>query len=227
MRVLIVEDNPDIAGNVGDFLGARGHEVDFAGNGAEGLRLATSEAFDAIVLDINLPRMDGFELCRRLREEHAVDTPVLMLTARDSLSDKTSGFQAGAWDYLVKPFALEELAMRLDALTLRQQANRPRRLTLGELALDTAAMTAKRSGQPLKLHKASLRLLEVLMRAAPNVVTRQELEYVLWGDSPPDSNPLRSHLSELRRELDKPFGFAMLRTVHGVGYRLVDSDDAQ
>lgn len=221
MRILIVEDNPDLAGNIGDYLGARGHDLDFAGNGNEGLRRATGDVYDVIVLDINLPRMDGFELCRQLRENYAIETPVLMLTARGSLADKTAGFHAGAWDYLVKPFALEELEMRIDALTLRQRADRPRVLELGELKLDSANWSATRAGEPLTLHNAALRILEVLMRASPNVVSRRELEYLLWGDSPPESNPLRSHLHELRKVLDRPFGFAMLRTVHGVGYRLV------
>jgi DNA-binding response OmpR family regulator len=226
MRILVVDDNPDIAGNIGDYLRARGHDMDFAANGIEGLRRATEEVYDVIVLDVNLPRMDGFTLCRQLRERHAIATPVLMLTARGSLSDKTAGFQAGAWDYLVKPFALEELGMRIDALTLRQHVDRPKRLELGDLSLDTAAWSATRAGVPLALHNAALRILEMLMRASPNVVTRRELEYLLWGDDTPDSSPLRSHLHELRKVLDKPFGFAMLRTVHGVGYRLVDEPHA-
>ncbi len=224
MRVLIVEDNPDIAANIGDFLQAKGHTVDFAGNGPEGLRLATGFRFDAIVLDINLPRMDGFELCRRLRSEYGVDTPVLMLTARGTLADKASGFAAGAWDYLVKPFALEELLMRLDALALRQDAGRETVVRFGELSLDLGRWQATRAGVSLNLRKASLRILEMLIRAAPNVVSRAELEYMLWGGNPPGSNPLRSHLHELRKALDKPFAFPMLQTVHGVGYRLVSRD---
>lgn len=224
MRILIIEDNPDIAGNIGDYLTAKGHDVDYAGNGQEGLRLATESSFDTLVLDINLPRMDGFELCRRLRRDYSLDTPVLMLTARGSLVDKATGFDAGAWDYLVKPFALEELEMRLNALALRQDAARAAPIRLGDLVLDTASWSATRAGKPLALHNAAMRILELLMRAAPNVVSRRELEYLLWGDSPPESNPLRSHLHELRKTLDRPFDFSMLRTVHGVGYKLVDKD---
>ncbi|MEO0998251.1 MAG: response regulator transcription factor, partial [Pseudomonadota bacterium] len=205
MRLLIVEDNPDIAANIGDFLLAKGHIVDFAGNGPEGLRLATACQFDTVILDINLPRMDGFELCRRLRNEFGVDTPVLMLTARGTLADKASGFEAGAWDYLVKPFALEELLMRLDALSLRHDARRETVVRFGELSLDIGSRQATRAGVPLNLRKASLRILEMLIRAAPNVVSRGELEYMLWGGEPPGSNPLRSHLHELRKALDKPF----------------------
>jgi len=225
MRVLIVEDNQDIAGNIGDFLSYKGHTVDFAANGNEGLRLAVNKVFDVIVLDINLPGMDGFELCRQLRTEHQATTPVLMLTSRNSLADKMIGFEVGAWDYLVKPFALEELQLRLNALKLRQQADQPIQIELGELSLNTTIWEATRAGKTLKLHKACLRILEVLMRAAPNVVSRKELEYLLWADTPPESNPLRSHLHELRKVLDKPFRFAMLRTVHGVGYRLISSED--
>lgn len=225
MRVLIVEDNLDVASNLGDYLAARGHDLDYAVDGNEGLRLATESTFDAIVLDVNLPRMNGFEVCRRLRLEHFVDTPVLMLTARGALADKTLGFQAGAWDYVVKPFALEELELRLNALMLRKNPGDSRRLTLGDVVLDLGTREASREGRPLELHNVSLRILEALMRASPNVVSRPDLEYLVWGDMPPSSDPLRSHVHELRKGLDKPFSFAMLRTVHGVGYKLIERED--
>ena len=221
MRILIIEDHSDIAGNVGDFLSLQGHSVDYANNGELGLQLALEQRFDSIILDINLPKMDGFTVCRTLREKHQIETPVLMLTARDSLADKVLGFQAGAWDYLVKPFALEELNVRLQALQLRQQTNQPQQLQLGELYLDTAAWHATRAGQPLDLHQACLQILEILMRAAPNVVSRQDIEYVLWGEITPESDPLRSHMHELRKIMDKPFAYPMLKTVRGIGYRLV------
>lgn len=225
MRLLIVEDHPDVAGNIGDYLAARGHTVDFAGNGVHGLVLATEQVYDVIVLDVNLPRMNGFEMCRRLREEQQVVVPVLMLTARGGLADKTAGFQAGAWDYLVKPFALEEIELRLNALVLRRQPNLSRKLQVGEVCFDLNAWQVSRAGTPLALHNLAMRLLEALMRASPNVVSRRELEYLLWGENPPESNPLRSHLSELRKALDRPYEFKMLRTVHGVGFRLVSEAD--
>jgi DNA-binding response OmpR family regulator len=220
MRILIVEDNPDIAGNIGDYLELQGHRVDFAGDGVMGLNLATENTFDAIILDINLPRMNGFEVCRQLRAEHQLDTPVLMLTARDSLADKTMGFELGAWDYLVKPFELKELLMRLDALRLRQTPNRGRVLTVGELRLSLDQWQAVREDRVLDLHRASLKILEMLMRASPNAVARQDIEFFLWGDQPPSSDPLRSHMYELRRELDKPFEFKMLKTMRGIGFSL-------
>jgi DNA-binding response OmpR family regulator len=220
MRILIVEDNPDIAGNIGDYLELQGHIVDFAGDGVMGLNLATENTFDAIILDINLPRMNGFEVCRQLRAEHQLDTPVLMLTARDSLADKTMGFELGAWDYLVKPFELKELLMRLDALRLRQTPNCGRVLTVGELRLNLDQWQAVREDRVLDLHRASLKILEMLMRASPNAVARQDIEFFLWGDQPPSSDPLRSHMYELRRELDKPFEFKMLKTMRGIGFSL-------
>jgi DNA-binding response OmpR family regulator len=220
MRILIIEDNPDIAGNIGDYLELQGHIIDFASDGLMGLHLAIEHTFDAIILDINMPRMDGFEVCRQLRGEHQLDTPVLMLTARDSLADKTTGFELGAWDYLVKPFELKELSMRLDALKLRQAPNRSRTLSIGDLSLNLDKWQAVRDGKVLNLHRASLRVLEMLMRASPNAVSRQELEFFLWGDNPPSSDPLRSHMYELRRELDKPFDFKMLKTMRGIGFAL-------
>lgn len=220
MRILIIEDNPDIAGNIGDYLELQEHIVDFASDGLMGLNLAVEHTYDAIILDINMPRMDGFEVCRQLRGEHQLDTPVLMLTARDSLADKTTGFELGAWDYLVKPFELKELAMRLDALKLRQAPNRSRTLSIGDLSLNLDKWQAVRDGKVLNLHRASLRVLEMLMRASPNAVSRQDLEFFLWGDNPPSSDPLRSHMYELRRELDKPFEFKMLKTMRGIGFAL-------
>ena len=220
MRILIIEDNPDIAGNIGDYLELHDHIVDFASDGVMGLQLATQQTFDVVILDINMPRMDGFEMCKRLRQDHQLDTPVLMLTARDSLADKTTGFELGAWDYLIKPFELKELVMRINALKLRQTPNRSRTLDVGDLSLNLDTWQATREGKELKLHRASLKILEMLMRASPNTVPRQEIEFYLWGDHPPSSDPLRSHMHELRRELDKPFAHNMLTTMRGVGFAL-------
>ncbi len=221
MRILLVEDHPDLAGNIGDYLAALGHQMDFADQGEMGLHLATTQRYDVIILDINLPKLDGFTLCRKLRAEYQQQTPVLMLTARGSLADKITGFQAGALDYLVKPFALEELRLRLDALTQKLNWHQPKALQVGDLSLDISHWQVKRAGQTITMHKACMQILEMLMRASPQVVTRQDLMYLLWGDQPPQSHPLRSHMHELRKVIDKPFEFAMLKTVKGVGYRLI------
>lgn len=220
MRILVVEDNPDIAGSIADYLELQGHITDFASDGVMGVHLATEHHFDAIILDVNMPRMNGFEVCKQLRREHQLDTPILMLTARDSLADKTTGFRLGAWDYLVKPFELKELVLRLDALKLRKLPNRSRILTVGDLSLNIDKWQARREDKLLDLHSAALRILEMLMRASPNAVSRHDLEFLLWGDNPPDSDPLRSHMYELRCELDKPFEFKMLKTMRGIGFAL-------
>lgn len=224
MKILIVDDNADIAANIGDYLELKGHIVDFASNGLLGLKLASENNFDAIVLDINLPGIDGFQLCQKLRTEYQCNTPILMATARGSLADKVIGFELGAWDYLVKPFELKELELRLKSLSLRNSSKQIRMMTIGDLSLNTTSWQAKRAGKKLDLHRASLRILDMLMRASPNVVSRQDLEYLLWGENPPDSDPLRSHMHELRRELDKDFDFKMLKTLRGIGFALISEN---
>lgn len=219
MNLLIVEDNLDIAANLGDYLEARGHTVDFAAEGVGGLALALAQDYDAIILDVRLPRLDGLALCRQLRTAGRRRVPVLMLTARDTLDDKLLGFEAGADDYLVKPFALQEVVARLKALA-RRGRDEEDVLQLADLRLDLGTLTVTRAGQVIRLNPLALKLLTLLLRAAPNVVTRRELEQALWHDDPPDSDALRSHLYALRQAIDKPFAQPLLHTVHGIGYRL-------
>ena len=169
--------------------------------------------------------MDGITLCNKLREEGGKQTPVLMLTARDTLSDKLEGFGAGADDYLIKPFALQELEARIKALTKRAEIVEKSVLHVADLKLDTGSMKVSRAGKPIVLNRACLKILQMLLQAYPNVVPRNEIEDTLWGDMPPGSDSLRSHIYILRRAIDKPFEQALLETVHGVGYRLVDPDE--
>jgi len=225
LRILIVEDNTDIAENIADFLEAQGHVLDFAMDGIGGLHLALTEDYDVIVLDIMLPGMDGLTFCRKLREEGGKQTAVLMLTARDTLADKLEGFNAGADDYLVKPFELQELAARIGALIRRATHPTQQHFRVGDLEIDMGKMQVQRAGQPIDLNRACLKILTMLMQASPNVVSRNEIEHSLWGDMPPDSDALRSHIYTLRRAIDKPFKYPMIQTVHGLGYRLVESDD--
>lgn len=225
MRILIIEDNRDIAANLGDFLSDRGHEVDYAFDGVTGLRLALAHEFDAMVLDLQLPGMDGFEVCRRLREEGRKETPVLMLTARDQLDDKLTGFESGADDYLVKPFELREVEARLEVLARRGQRIAPRELDVGDLHFDLQTLTVSRAGKRIDLNPIGLKLLEKLMSASPAVVTRRDLEHHVWGEELPDSDSLRVHIHGLRAAIDKPFDQPMIRTRHGIGYSLVDPDD--
>ena len=225
LRILIVEDNVDMAENIGDYLEAQGHVLDFAMDGISGLHLALTQGFDVIVLDIMLPGMDGLSFSRKLRADADNQTPILMLTARDTLSDKLDGFSAGADDYLVKPFALEELAARLDALVRRTDRIVRSLLRVADLEVDMGKMAVQRAGYPIELNRAGLKILTILMQAYPNVVSRKELEHALWGDTPPGSDALRSHMYALRRAVDKPFNRPLIETVHGVGYRLVEPDD--
>ncbi|MDF1592472.1 MAG: response regulator transcription factor [Desulfobacterales bacterium] len=224
VRILVVEDNQDIAENIADYLEARGHTLDFAMDGIGGLHLALTQDFDAIVLDIMLPGMDGLTFCRKLRTEGGKQTPVLMLTARDTLDDKLEGFDAGADDYLVKPFALEELDARLSALVRRAEGTLPQ-LCVADLVFDVRKMKVVRAGTEIKLNRVCLKILQILMQASPNIVKRGDLEHALWGDMPPGSDALRSHIYALRHAVDKPFKTPLVQTVHGLGYRLVDSNE--
>jgi DNA-binding response OmpR family regulator len=227
MRILVVEDHRDIAENIGDYLGPKGHEIDYAADGVTGLHLAVTHSYDVIVLDLMLPALDGFALCRKLREEAKRDTPVLMLTARDQLDDKVEGFRAGADDYLVKPFALKELEIRLEALRRRgTSAVTSRALKVGDLEFDPDTQIVKRGGQRLELNPSLRRLLGVLMTNTNRVVRRDELEATLWGEDRPDADVLRAHIYALRAIIDKPFERKLLHTVHGTGYRLSDAADA-
>jgi DNA-binding response OmpR family regulator len=228
MRLLVVEDNRNLVANLFDYFEARGHTLDAAPDGITGLHLATTQPYDAVVLDWMLPRMDGPEVLRKLREEYAADVPVIMLTARDELPDKIAGFRAGADDYLTKPFALPELEVRLEALVTRAKGRgRARLLEVQDLRLDLATLEVSRAGKPLHLFPACRKLLEVLMQASPGAVTRERLEYVLWGDSPPDGDMLRSHIYELRRSVDGPFPVKLIQTLPRVGYRLATHADDQ
>jgi DNA-binding response OmpR family regulator len=219
IKVLLVEDHRDLAETVGDFLESQGFTVDFAHDGLLALQLAGSERFDAIVLDIMLPGLDGIEVCRRLRKDLQLKTPVLMLTARDQLDDKLIGFDAGADDYLVKPFEMPELVARVEAL-VRRERGVTSSYAVGELQLDLDTMEASRQEKPLKLSRTLFDILRILMRESPKVVTRDALEQELWGDDLPDSDTLRSHLYNLRQVVDKPFDEPIIETLPGRGYRI-------
>ena len=220
MRILIIEDNSDLAANIYDFLEAKGHVLDAAADGVTGLHLAIVNEYDAIVLDIMLPGMDGLTVCKKLREEAEKQTPVLMLTARDTLNDKLTGFGMGADDYLVKPFELQELEVRLLALQRRAAGATTKILRVSDLSFDLDTLTVKRQDKSITLTPTGLKILELLMRKSPHVVNRREIETLLWGDEPPDSDAIRSHIHTLRVAIDHPFEKALIHTVHGIGFRL-------
>ena len=221
MNLLLIEDHADIAANITEFFEGRGDAVEHVADGAAGLQKALSDPYDAIVLDLLLPGLDGLSLCRQLRHAGRTQVPVLMLTAKDLLADKIEGFEAGADDYLVKPFSLAELDVRLKALVRRTRLpETPRILSVGDLRFDLDTLEAERGSERLKLNPTTRRLLIVLLQNAHRVVTRQELERELWGDSPPLSDFLRAHMHALRTAIDKNFPVKLLHTIHGTGYRL-------
>ena len=221
MRILIIEDDATIAANLYDFLESRGHAVDAAADGVTGLHLAISQTFDAIVLDLGLPGMDGLTLTKKLREEAHVETPILMLTARDTLDDKLEGFSRGADDYLVKPFSLKEVEARLLSMNRRSSGRiAPRTLEAGALSLDPKTMAVRFAGNDVKLPPKCLRILELLMREPGRVISREEIERLVWGESQETSDTLRSHLHTLRRVLTAAGGQDPVETLHGIGYRL-------
>ncbi|MBK9654272.1 MAG: response regulator transcription factor [Rhodanobacteraceae bacterium] len=223
--VLLVEDNRGISETVGEFLERRGYSVDYAADGVSGLHLAISNSYDVIVLDLMLPGLDGLDVCRKLRQEAKKSTPVLMLTARDTLEDKVTGLDAGADDYLVKPFEVKELEARVRALIRRDRRQVSQEvLRVGDLVLDTATLRLTRAGKDLAVSPIGLRLLTILMRESPRVVSRRDIEREVWGDMLPDSDTLRSHLYNLRKVIDKPFQSQLLHTIHSAGYRLADLD---
>jgi DNA-binding response OmpR family regulator len=220
MHLLIIEDNLDLSANVGEFLESRGNTVDYARDGTQGLQLAGSEGYDAVILDLGLPGLDGLTLCRRLRDTARRDVPIVMLTARDTEADKLSGFDAGADDYVTKPFSLLELQARLKALVRRAYGSRGV-LQVTDLTFDLRTLLIKRGNRAITLAPTGMRILEQLMRASPGVVTREQIERTVWGDDPPGTDAaLRGHILIIRNAVDAEGEAKLLHTVHGIGYRL-------
>lgn len=226
-RILLVEDDAEIAANVYDYLAARGYQPDAAADGRVALNLLAEHRFDAVVLDLGLPKLDGLTVLARLRTVLQLAVPVLVLTARDTLDDKLDGFAAGADDYLTKPFALKELEVRLAALLKRVQGRVVVQvLRCGALEFNPQAGEARWQGQLLKLPPKALKLLETLLSAPGKLWTRAELELAVWGEEQETSDTLRHHFSQLRRGLTLPDGRCPLQTVHGRGYKLIDLENS-
>ena len=220
MRVLVVEDERKLGELLRRGLGEEGYAADLADRGEEALWMAQAVSYDAIVLDVMLPGADGFEICRRLRG-NGVWSPVLMLTARDAVDDRVSGLDAGADDYLAKPFAFEELLARLRALTRRAPTERPPVLEVGDLRLDPAAHTAWRGDQELVLSAKEFSLLELFMRRPGLTLSRTQLLDGAWDMAfESRSNVIDVYVRYLREKIDRPFGRDSIETIRGVGYRL-------
>jgi DNA-binding response OmpR family regulator len=220
LHILIVEDQLSIAQNIADYMEDKGHVLDFATQGNQGLDLALTKHYDVVILDLNLPVMDGLEVCIQLRQRASHHVPIIMLTARDSIDDKVLGFTTGADDYLTKPFSLEELEVRCFALSRRHLLLVDHTLTLDQLIIDRKRQQVTRAGKNLELHSMGYRILIILAEAYPQVVSRSTLSQKLWGDEPTESDALRSHIYQLRHILDKPFDYPMIKTLHGIGFVL-------
>jgi len=220
-RILLIEDNHAIAQQLCDFLEQENFQVDYACNGRIGLNLVRKNPYDVIVLDLMLPDIDGIEVCRQIKANNETLIPILMLTARDSLSDKGVGFDSGADDYLTKPFELQEVAMRCTALARRQQLYQSKKIVIGELELDTQQHFVKRKEQLINLSAMDFKILMLLAKAYPNALSRTDIIAQVWGDDFPDSDVLRSHIYTLRNAIDKSFEYPIIKTIHGVGFKLV------
>lgn len=223
LNVLLVEDDIDLAATVVDYLSFEQIQCDHAANGVSGLNLvsqqhASNSPYDVLLLDINMPQMDGLTLCQTLRDQ-GIATPILMLTARDTLQDKIAGFNAGTDDYLVKPFEIEELLMRIMALSKRR-SGQVTRLSMGPLNLDLSLKSASYQQQAVKLTPITYKILEALMRATPEPVSRNALLQSIWGDEIPDSSSLRVHLHNLRKALEVAGATELIQTIAGFGIKI-------
>lgn len=224
-NVLLVEDDIDLATTIVDYLEIESIDCDHASNGLMGLSLVQRNDYQMIILDINMPKMDGLTLCSTLRDQ-GVDTPILMLTARDSLENKLQGFEAGSDDYLVKPFSIKELVARVNVLKKRRSGE-VKRLILGDLSLDLNQHVCQLKEKSIKISPIAFKLLEELVRASPQPVSRQQIMQAVWGDEQPDSNSLKVHIYHIRKQLDAEGSNLVLDTVPGFGFALRESNEGE
>ncbi len=227
LRILITEDHLDLAENISDYLGTQGHQSDFAYDGQMAVMLAAENAYDAIIMDINMPKMDGLAATNAIRQSDKPATPILMLTANDTLTDKLAGFDAGADDYIVKPFAMAELYARLQAQVRRINHDYANELTFKQLTLKQNSKTGWVGTQELPLTLASFKILQLLVKQQPELVEKKEIEFQLWGDLKPENDVLRSHIYKVRKILSTYLPNLKISSKHGQGYRLECIADEQ
>ncbi|WP_390242643.1 response regulator transcription factor [Vibrio sp. R78045] len=220
MKVLIVDDNHHVVETIADYLEMMGVIVDCAYHGEAALQLIKQQHYDVIVMDVMMPNMDGIMAVKTLRSQLYCQTPTLFLTAKDTLEDKMAAFKAGGDDYLLKPFAMEELFMRLQALSVRGPRLDTGILTFADIEFDTQTETVTRARVLIKLSRIQTQILKVLLQNPSTIVTRQQIITSIWGEESPNSDSLRSHIYGLRTSLDKDFTDTRLETIHGQGYRL-------
>lgn len=221
LRVLIVEDHKPLAENLSEFLGETRYCLDFAHNGLTALHLISVNCYDVIVLDIMLPGLSGLQVCKLIRTDLQCHTPILFMTARDAIEDKTSGFSHGGDDYLVKPFDMREMELRIQALSRRNAEKQPS-ITAGCICFNTGTLTVSTgNGKALELSGTNARIFEELMRASPNFVAHDTLSHAVWGIDDIDLAVLRTHIYNLRKLLNDTLGHSLIKTLRGRGYRLL------
>jgi len=221
MKILLIEDNQQIAEVIFEYFEAIGAEIDYAANGKLGLSLAQQHRFDCIILDLMLPNLDGISICKALRSE-GNNTPIIMLTARDTQADELLGLNVGADDYIVKPFDLELLEARIQALLRRRTgAGFKVELSCADLSLNTQTRHVRRNNSEIKLNPSCYKILKLLLEHSPKIVSREEIEQLLWPNDPPDQDILRKHIYQLRTKVDKPFEQDLIKTIPKHGYQLI------
>lgn len=225
MNILLIEDNHTIALQITSFLEAQGWQLDYAATGELGTELALSNNFDVIILDLNLPDIDGLVVCTRIKLKDESNTPIIMLTARDAFEDKAKGFGRGADDYLTKPFDLRELVLRCEAMKRRPMLHKETMVQRGKLQLDKKSFKAQWNGQPIKTTKTGFAILAKLFDEYPYPVSRSDLLKLLWGDEPPESNSLKTHMYELRKATQQVAEQSVVLTISNIGYKLVELND--
>ncbi|WP_114765528.1 response regulator transcription factor [Vibrio rhodolitus] len=218
LQLLLVEDNLELAETTIEHFELEGIGCDHVSNGSAALDVMMKANHDVVILDVNLPRFSGIEVCKKIREQ-GKDVPIIMLTARDSLDDKIAGFEAGADDYLTKPFAFEELLMRIKVLS-RRRSGEVNVITLKDLQMNVKERNVKRGADEIKLSPTGYRILEVLLRSTPNPISREDLIQKVWGDEQPDTNSLKVHMFKLRHALDDNYEEKLLHTVKSFGFVL-------
>jgi DNA-binding response OmpR family regulator len=217
-KVLVVEDDIDLATAIIDYMELEDINADYAADGAVGYNLISTYSYDVVVLDLNLPKIEGLVVCERIRAQ-GIETPVLMLTAKDTLDDKLIGFSKGADDYLVKPFEMDELIARIKVLSKRR-SGQVAKLSVKDLEFDLSSREVKRAGELIKLSPIATKILEVLMRESPNTVSREKIIQTVWGDEQPDSNSLKVHIFNLRKQVDKEGLSSLIQTIPSFGFAI-------
>jgi DNA-binding response OmpR family regulator len=222
-KILVVEDNQDIRENIVAYFETKGYIADSTEDGLKAFALLTLGDYDLVILDWMLPGMSGIQICESIRKSNST-LPIIMLSAKDMVEDRITGLSSGVDDYLVKPFSLAELKLRVEAVLRRSNKAERHVLTVSDLTIDLDQHTVFKGKEEIKLNPTSFKLLSLLAERSPVAVSRPELEKLLWGEEPPDSDALRTHMHHLRQAIDKPFGTNLIKTVSGFGWAIQDSN---